>query len=258
MKNIDLLQNNGIDVVNSVHKCGSIEQYNMQLNKFLNEIAIFLNRLKEYKEKNDFVNYSNHIEILKNISESLGFIKLLQITTQHKNAITQNNEQFINEHFNELLMEAVRLVSIVRQYNGQIVINPLNNTNKDTIIIADDSNIIRNFVNKIFIDEFEVLDAKDGNEVINIIETNKDKNIVGMLLDLNMPNSNGFEVLEYFKQHNLFNNIPISIITGDDTKDSTDKAFQYPIIDMLNKPFTESDVRRIVERTISIHKSLSN
>jgi len=258
MKNIELLQNNGINVVDSVHAFGSIEQYDIELNKFLNEIAIFLNNLKECKEKNDIPNYLNGIITLENISKSLGFTKLLELSIQHKDAINQNNIQYVNEHFNELLMEAIRLLSIVRQYNGQVVSNPLNDATKDAIIVADDSNIIRNFVNKIFVDEFEILGAKDGNEVISIIEQNKDKNIVGMLLDLNMPNSNGFAVLEYFKANNLFEQIPVSIITGDDTKDSVDKSFQYPIIDMLNKPFTESDVRRIVERTISIHKSLSN
>lgn len=258
MKNIELLQNNGINVVDSVHAFGSIEQYDIQLNKFLNEIAIFLNKLKECKEKNDIPNYLNGIMTLEKISKSLGFTKLLELSILQKEAINKNDIQFVDNHFNELLMEAIRLLTIVRQYNGQTASKSLNNSEKDTIIVADDSNIIRNFVNKIFADEFEILGAKDGNEVISIIEQNRDKNIVGMLLDLNMPNSNGFAVLEYFKQNNLFDQIPISIITGDDTKDSVDKSFQYPIIDMLNKPFTESDVRRIVERTISIHKSLSN
>ena len=70
-----------------------------------------------------------------------------------------------------------------------------------------------------------------------------------------MPNIDGFEVLEYFKENRLFNKIPVSLITGDDTKNSIEKAFKYPIIDMLNKPFAESDVKRIVDRTVSFSKT---
>ena len=75
-------------------------------------------------------------------------------------------------------------------------------------------------------------------------------NIVGVLLDLNMPNVDGFAVLDYFKSNNLFTKFPVSIITGDDAKDSITRAFAYPIVDMLPKPFNERDVKRVVEKTM--------
>ena len=75
-----------------------------------------------------------------------------------------------------------------------------------------------------------------------------------MFLDLNMPNVDGFQVLDYFKEKNLFNKIPVSIITGDDSKEAIDRAFTYPIIDMLNKPFNEMNVKVIVEKTINFNK----
>ena len=60
-----------------------------------------------------------------------------------------------------------------------------------------------------------------------------------------MPNVNGFEVLDFYKNKDLFRSIPISIITGVDDKESIDKAFKYPIVDILLKPFNERDVKRI-------------
>ncbi|MEG1310115.1 MAG: response regulator, partial [Bacilli bacterium] len=69
-----------------------------------------------------------------------------------------------------------------------------------------------------------------------------------------MPNVDGFQVLEYFKNNNLFKKIPVSIITGDDSKEAIEKAFTYPIVDMLNKPFNEHDVKVIVEKTINYGK----
>jgi putative two-component system response regulator len=69
-----------------------------------------------------------------------------------------------------------------------------------------------------------------------------------------MPNIDGFAVLEYFKENNLFNKIPVAIITGDDSKEAIEKAFKYPIVDMLNKPFNEKDVKIIVEKTVNYGK----
>ena len=69
-----------------------------------------------------------------------------------------------------------------------------------------------------------------------------------------MPNVNGFEVLDYFKANNLFVKIPVSIITGNDDRDSVDKAFMYPIVDLLTKPFNERDVKRIIDKTINFNK----
>lgn len=126
---------------------------------------------------------------------------------------------------------------------------------KRYLLVVDDSIIITNFVKKIFGDTFEVLAAKDGNETIQIVKAKRD-NIVGMLLDLNMPNCNGFEVLEYFKQKDLFKKIAVSLLTGEDSKESISKAFEYPIIDMLPKPFNVEQARNIVEKMISVSENL--
>lgn len=61
-----------------------------------------------------------------------------------------------------------------------------------------------------------------------------------------MPDLNGFDVLEFLKEHNLINKIPIVVITGDDTKETIKKAFSYQILDILNKPFTEENIKHIL------------
>ena len=121
-----------------------------------------------------------------------------------------------------------------------------------TIIVADDSSIILNVAKKAFEGEYNVVGAINGEEAINYIENNNLTEVVGMLLDLNMPKVNGFAVLDYLKSRNLFKSVPVSIITGDDDMDNIAKAFEYPIIDVLKKPFTIDNVRKIVEKTISI------
>ena len=105
---------------------------------------------------------------------------------------------------------------------------------------------------KILDDSYEVISANDGKEAIDILDDERKRNdIKAVLLDLNMPNVNGFEVLDFYKNKDLFRSIPISIITGVDDKESINKAFKYPIVDILLKPFNERDVKRILEKTIN-------
>ena len=119
------------------------------------------------------------------------------------------------------------------------------------IIVADDSMIIRNIIEKALNDEYVVLKACNGKEAIKYI-TDKKYDIVGMLLDLNMPESDGFMVLNYFQNNNLFKKYPIVIISGDDTKETIDKAFSYDIVDMLNKPFSSNNIKNMVNKMISL------
>ena len=118
------------------------------------------------------------------------------------------------------------------------------------IIVADDSMIVRNIIEKALGDEYIVLKSSNGREAIKHI-TDKKYDIVGMLLDLNMPESDGFMVLNYFKNNNLFKKYPIVIISGDDTKETIKKAFSYNIVDMLNKPFSKDNVNNMVNKIIN-------
>lgn len=119
------------------------------------------------------------------------------------------------------------------------------------IIVADDSMIIRNIIEKALCDEYVVLKASNGREAIKHI-TDKKYEIIGMLLDLNMPESDGFVVLNYFKNNNLFKKYPIVIISGDDTSETINKAFTYDIVDMLNKPFSGDVIKAMVNKMISL------
>lgn len=121
------------------------------------------------------------------------------------------------------------------------------------ILVADDSKIISNIVARAFNGEYEVLVAVNGKEAIDIIKNNVDDSIIGMFLDLNMPEVDGFAVLDYFKENNLFRRIPVCIITGDVQRERIDRSFNYDIVDVLAKPFTFEKVREEVEKIVSLN-----
>lgn len=258
MKDVNLLINNGVNVEKSLELLGNMETYNETLVDFLNAVFDKMTKIKLYKDSHNMPDYAILVHSLKSDARYLGFDKLADIAYQHELESKAHNQEFVNNNFNELVTEAARIVNLVREYLGQIPTKakeekPELTITRDALLVVDDSSLMQNFIEKIFSEKYQVIIAVDGKEALDIIKENKSEMIVGMLLDLNMPNINGFEVLDYLKANNLFEVIPVSIITGADSRETITKAFSYPIIDMLSKPFTELSVKTIVEKTIN-HK----
>lgn len=255
MKDKTILLNNGVDVDASLELFGDMETYNETLNDFLESVFEKLEEIKKYKETKDMPNYAILVHSLKSDSKYLGFTKLAELSYQHELESKANNLEFVLAHYDELVNEANRIINVVQKYLGEDVNAKEHSANKtlenDFILIVDDSDIIRNFIQKIFKDQYEIMVAKDGKEAIDIISVADPSKVGGLFLDLNMPNIDGFQVLDYLKENNLFEVIPTSIITGDDSKEAIDRAFKYPIVDMLNKPFNEKEAKLIVQKTIN-------
>ena len=254
MKNVNNLRANGVNIDKSLELFGDIETYNETLATFLSEIDEKIANIKKYKEVADMANYAILVHSLKSDAKYFGFDKLAELSYQHELESKANNIYYIYEHFDELMNEIYRVLNIVRRYFGQEPIKRevTNLFVKDkAILVVDDSNVISSFIKKIFNDVYDVIIAKDGVEALTIVQTNG--RIVAMLLDLNMPNVNGFQVLEYFKANNLFDKIPVSIITGLGNEDFIKKAREYPIVDILRKPFNERDIKTVVEKTVKIN-----
>lgn len=136
------------------------------------------------------------------------------------------------------------VVDITMKIDGNVL--------RNKIIIADDSPVITNFFSKIFRNEFEVIVAHNGKEVIDIVNQYMNDSLVGLFLDLQMPVMNGFEVLDYFKEHDLFKIVPVSIISGEDTEEGIKRAMSYQgVIDMIQKPFDATSIRAIVDKTVT-------
>ena len=130
----------------------------------------------------------------------------------------------------------------------EFIIKP--NVTEQTILVVDDSNITRNLIEKVYENQYKVLMASTGREAIDIVDAMPDGVIVAILLDLNMPDLDGFAVLDYFKEKDLFNKIPVSIITGDSSKETISRVMTYNIVDILIKPFSAFDIEKTVSKMI--------
>ena len=116
---------------------------------------------------------------------------------------------------------------------------------KKSILIVDDSSIVRNFLQKAVNGKYDVNPVSGGEAAIDTLNNEK---VDLILLDLMMPGVDGFGVLDYLKENN--NTTPVVIISGDTTKETIDRAFTYNVVDMIEKPFSDKVIMEKIDRII--------
>lgn len=260
MKNINFLKEKGIDVSKSLELFGDIETYNETIGEFLVGIHTKINQLIEYMQKQDLANYAITVHSMKSDAKYFGFTSLADMAFLHEQKSKEGNYSFIVNHINDLINETNQAIILIQEYMNGEEASELVEKAKDgkeevldrkTILVVDDSNIVCNFVKKVFEDRYHVCACKNGEEALRVIQANKDNDLIEtILLDLNMPKINGFAVLEFMRSNDLLHKMPVSIISGDSSKETIDRAFTYDIVDMLEKPFSESSVKAVVEKTL--------
>ena len=254
MRDKNLLINNGVDLNSSLELFGDMETYDETLDEFLDSVDDKVEVLKKCKEESDLYNYAIYAHSLKSDARYLGFTHLAEMALNHEMAGKNGDVSYIFNNFDAFMNEAKRITKVVCDYVGvkeDIIIEEEKVHSDKVILVVDDSDIVRNFVKKVFNDLYDVKLATDGKEALEYIQNSRENKIVGMLLDLNMPKVNGFQVLEYFDKNNLFDEIPVAIITGVDTRDEISKTLMYPIVDILSKPFNESNVKNVIDKMVN-------
>lgn len=121
---------------------------------------------------------------------------------------------------------------------------------KNQILIVDDSEINREMLRLILEDEYDIVEAGNGKEAVEIIEKG-DHVFRLVLLDLVMPVMSGYEALQEFKNHGWQHSLPVIIISGDSTDEALSKAYDLGAADFFAKPYNPQIVLRRVMNVIS-------
>ncbi len=124
--------------------------------------------------------------------------------------------------------------------------------NEKTILVVDDSNITRNLIEHVYKGKYKVLMAADGRQAMDIVDVMPSELIAAILLDLNMPNADGFEVLDYFKNKGILSKIPVCIITGEEAPEIIGKVKTYDVAAIMLKPFSTTQIENIVTKAIEL------
>ncbi|WP_448862408.1 two-component system response regulator [Dorea sp.] len=129
---------------------------------------------------------------------------------------------------------------------------------KKKILIVDDSEMNREILISMLEDEYDIIEAEDGQQAVCIMTENH-KDLSLLLLDMNMPVMNGYEVLRVMKERLWLDRIPVICISADSSDDTIGKAYELGVSDYFARPFDAAVVLRRVHNTIALHdKSMGN
>jgi CheY-like chemotaxis protein len=117
-----------------------------------------------------------------------------------------------------------------------------------TILIVDDETVVRNAIKRIFEkDNYRVITAKDAMELSKIIENTK---LDLILLDIQLPWVDGYELCSLLKSHPLLKNLPVAFISGNKTEEDIRKGFDAGCDDYITKPFEVEEIQKIVSKLL--------
>ncbi len=119
------------------------------------------------------------------------------------------------------------------------------------ILIVDDAELNRELLRSILEDEYAVETAKNGKAALQKIQRCKDE-IAALLLDLRMPEMDGFAVIEELRKKDLMEHMPVLIISGEHAVEIENQCFELGASDFIHKPFETSIVRNRVKNTIDL------
>lgn len=129
---------------------------------------------------------------------------------------------------------------------------------KEKILIVDDSEINRELLGEILGDSYEIRMAENGKQVMELVEKNWNGEPVGaILLDLMMPEIDGFAVLRFLREKKQLDKIPVLVISGETDSSVEKKCFDCGVTDFIGKPFNAAIVRKRVENAVA-HFSYKN
>ena len=216
---------------------------------------LILNILKRYNHK---------------IEPAANWEKLLQIQEAIENATIPNCSRLkltasiggvISEdgQIDEAIAKADQLMYKAKEHKAQ-VITECDKTifknekiqNKPRILIVDDSEFNRAILKEILEGTYEIIEADGGKEALHKIDE-YGMEISLVLLDIIMPDKDGFDVLKYMKEERLISDIPVIIISSEDSANYIRRAYEMGVSDYINRPFDANIVYQRVSNTVKLY-----
>ena len=160
------------------------------------------------------------------------------------------------ETVDEGVSRAVQLLSHAKAKPGTVVTDADSietfQSQKPSILIVDDSEMNRVILSEMLKDEYRVLEADNGRTALDMVDRYGDE-LSLVLLDIVMPGMSGFEVLADLSRRSIIDNLPIIMISSEDSDDVVLRAYELGASDYIGRPFGSRVVRRRVSNTIRLY-----
>lgn len=160
------------------------------------------------------------------------------------------------ETVDEGVGRAVQLLSRAKAKAGTVVTDADSieafQSEKPLVLIVDDSEMNRVILNEMLKDEYCILEADNGRTALDMVDRYGDE-LSLVLLDIVMPGISGFEVLADLSRRSGIDNLPVIMISSEDSDDMVLRAYELGASDYINRPFDSRIVRRRVNNTIRLY-----
>lgn len=124
--------------------------------------------------------------------------------------------------------------------------------NKPRIMIVDDSEFNRAILSEILQEDYEIVEAESGREALHKLGE-YGLGISLVLLDIIMPEMDGFEVLKHMTEEDWISNVPVIMISSEDSENYIRRAYEMGVTDYINRPFDANIVYQRVSNTVKLY-----
>lgn len=118
-----------------------------------------------------------------------------------------------------------------------------------TISIVDDNEMMREFLQNYFSENYKVTTFESGQEAFNALRHTGNPDVI--ILDHKMNGITGFEMLKAMKGSELYKNIPVILLSGDDKSDTRIACLKAGAEDFISKPFNPMELSLKVEKALN-------
>ena len=161
--------------------------------------------------------------------------------------------ELIVQQADRLMYQAkMRKNTVVVAGNGNAVPENGPRQEKQLILIVDDSEMNRTILSEILKSDYRIVEAANGEECLEKMHQHSG-DIALVLLDLVMPGMDGFEVLDFMNRNHTIEDLPVIMISSEDSEDSVRRAYEMGVSDYVSRPFDSRVVYRRVFNTIKLY-----
>ncbi len=123
---------------------------------------------------------------------------------------------------------------------------------KNSILIVDDQEINRVILSELFKDDFNIIEAENGEQALRVI--NSDNSVIAVMLDLIMPVMDGMDVLMELNRTGKIYHTPVFIITAADNMELLSSAYSLGAVDVISKPFRMCFIKSRISNIIELYR----
>ncbi|MCM1160449.1 MAG: response regulator [Roseburia sp.] len=240
-----------LDVASGLAYCaGSEEFYREMLQSYLDNSKY--EEIRKFYGMEDWENYRILVHALKSTSLSIGAAEFSNQAKEQELAAKEGRIEDVRKGHEDMMSSYGRLLEQIQnavKEPGEVKkVDVQPQEAKESILVVDDDVMNLRIAEKMLEEQFRVECVKSGKEALEFLE----KEIPNLiLLDLHMPEMDGFAVMERIQADERYRDIPVIFLTADNDRETEVKGFREGALDFITKPFIAdimiSRVNRILE-----------